>query len=69
IQQQKPGPSCVSMKSDFSMESPLYFKAGQSADGSLRIQQQRPGPGCESMKSDFSMESPMNFKAGQSADE
>ncbi|KAI9532838.1 hypothetical protein NQZ68_028537, partial [Dissostichus eleginoides] len=57
------------MKSDWSMESPPYFKARQSADESLRIQQQRPGPGCESMKSDWSMDSPMNFKAGQGADE
>ncbi|KAI4794391.1 hypothetical protein KUCAC02_032093 [Chaenocephalus aceratus] len=64
-----PGPSCVSMKSDGSMASPLYFKAGQSADERLRIQQQRPGPSCESMKSDWSMESPMNSRAGQSADE
>ncbi|XP_034005218.1 NLR family CARD domain-containing protein 3-like isoform X2 [Trematomus bernacchii] len=77
IQRPGPGPgsSCVSMKSEFSMESPPYFKAGQSADESFRIQQQRPGPGpgpgpsCESMKSDFSMESPPYFKAGQSADE
>ncbi|KAI9532848.1 hypothetical protein NQZ68_028547, partial [Dissostichus eleginoides] len=29
---QRPDPSCESMKSDFSMESPPYFKAGQSAD-------------------------------------
>ncbi|XP_032363755.1 NLR family CARD domain-containing protein 3 isoform X2 [Etheostoma spectabile] len=35
MQQQKPGPgpSCVSMKSDRSMDRPIYFKDGQAVDG------------------------------------
>ncbi|XP_033994340.1 NLR family CARD domain-containing protein 3-like isoform X4 [Trematomus bernacchii] len=66
-----PGSSCVSMKSDRSMDPPIVFKSGLPAEG--RIQRPGPGPGpgssCVSMKSDFSMESPPYFKAGQSADE
>ena len=36
MQQQRadsPEPSCVSMKSDFSMDRPIKFKDGQPADG------------------------------------
>ncbi|CAL8290584.1 unnamed protein product [Lota lota] len=57
-----PGPSCVSMKSDRSMDHPLYFK-----DGDQRLQQERadsPGPSCVSIKSDHSMYLPANFKDG-----
>ncbi|XP_053192899.1 tripartite motif-containing protein 6-like [Scomber japonicus] len=58
MQQQRadsPEPSCVSMKSDGSMDRPIKFKDGQPADG--RMQQQRadsPEPSCVSMKSDRS---------------
>uniref|UniRef100_A0A673A885 B30.2/SPRY domain-containing protein n=1 Tax=Sphaeramia orbicularis TaxID=375764 RepID=A0A673A885_9TELE len=56
-----PGPSCVSMKSDDSMEPPLLFKRGHVCDP-------QPGPGsgpsCVSMKSDYSMETPLLFKRG-----
>ncbi|XP_056445280.1 NACHT, LRR and PYD domains-containing protein 3-like isoform X2 [Gadus chalcogrammus] len=61
-----PGPSCVSMKSDRSMDLPLLFKDGnQSIEN--RVQQERadsPGPSCVSMKSDRSMEHPVGFKDG-----
>ncbi|XP_032364270.1 NLR family CARD domain-containing protein 3 isoform X2 [Etheostoma spectabile] len=71
MQQQKPGPgpSCVSMKSDWSMDRPIDFKDGQGAAGG-RMQQQKPGPrpSCVSMKSDWSMEPPYNFKDGQDVD-
>ncbi|KAF1393371.1 hypothetical protein PFLUV_G00014920 [Perca fluviatilis] len=72
MQQQKPGPepSCVSMKSDWSMDRPNDFKVGQAVDESL---QQRPEPGpepsCVSMKSDRSMDRPIFFKDGQDVDE
>ncbi|XP_032365016.1 protein NLRC3 [Etheostoma spectabile] len=70
MQQQKPGPgpSCVSMKSDRSMDRPINFKDGQAVDG--RMQQQRPGPGpsCVSMKSDWSMDRPVNFKDGRAVE-
>ncbi|XP_035856949.1 NACHT, LRR and PYD domains-containing protein 3-like isoform X1 [Sander lucioperca] len=71
MQQQKPEPepSCVSMKSDRSMDRPIKFKDGQAVDESL---QQRPEPGpepsCVSMKSDRSMGRLIQFKDGQAAD-
>nr|WPK86752.1 NLR_family_CARD_domain-containing_3-like protein 1 [Sebastes schlegelii] len=68
-----PEPSCVSMKSDWSIERGINFKAGQAADG--RIQQQRPDspesgpePSCVSMKSDRSMGQFIDFKVEQAAD-
>uniref|UniRef100_A0A3Q3NCC0 NLR family CARD domain-containing protein 3-like n=1 Tax=Mastacembelus armatus TaxID=205130 RepID=A0A3Q3NCC0_9TELE len=69
-----PGPSCVSMMSDGSMEPPLQLR--QSADGrkrfkmDQRIQQQRPDspePSCVSLKSDWSMGGLIDFKAGSPA--
>ncbi|CAL8296276.1 unnamed protein product [Boreogadus saida] len=65
-----PGPSCVSMKSDWSMDlPPAQFKDGnQSIEN--RVLQVRaemadsPGPSCVSIKSDRSMEQPHNFKDG-----
>ncbi|XP_062279213.1 uncharacterized protein LOC133984014 [Scomber scombrus] len=72
MQQQKtdsPEPSCVSMKSDWSMDRPIKFKGGQPAGG--RMQQQRtdsPEHSCVSMKSDRSMDPPIVFKDGQPAD-
>ncbi|CAL8290285.1 unnamed protein product [Lota lota] len=63
-----PGPSCVSMKSDWSMEQPWNFKNGNQSIKKRRVQQERadsPGPSCVSMKSDHSMEQPWNFKDGR----
>ncbi|KAK0154634.1 NLR family CARD domain-containing protein 3 [Merluccius polli] len=51
-----PGPSCVSMKSDWSMEIPVHFKDGNQSVEKRRVQQERadsPGPSCVSMKSDL----------------
>ncbi|XP_056458831.1 NACHT, LRR and PYD domains-containing protein 12-like [Gadus chalcogrammus] len=62
-----PGPSCVSMKSDRSMEHPLKFEDGNQSIEKRRVQQQRadsPGPSCVSMKSDRSMEHPLKFEDG-----
>ncbi|XP_059893367.1 NACHT, LRR and PYD domains-containing protein 3-like isoform X5 [Gadus macrocephalus] len=62
-----PGPSCVSMKSDWSMDNPWYFKDGNQSTEKRRVQQERadsPGPSCVSMKSDASMDHPQNFKDG-----
>ncbi|XP_050925097.1 NACHT, LRR and PYD domains-containing protein 3-like isoform X1 [Lates calcarifer] len=58
-----PGPSCLSMKSDWSMDRPHNFR--KSVDGSFRIQQQRPDspePSCLSLKSDNSKGLDVNFK-------
>ncbi|KAK0137680.1 NLR family CARD domain-containing protein 3 [Merluccius polli] len=62
-----PGPSCVSMKSDRSMDEPFNFKDGNQSVEKRRVQQERadsPGPSCVSMKSDRSMDEPFNFKDG-----
>ncbi|XP_050925090.1 NLR family CARD domain-containing protein 3 isoform X1 [Lates calcarifer] len=58
-----PGPSCLSMKSDWSMDRPQNFR--KSVDGSFRIQQQRPDspePSCLSLKSDNSKGLDIDFK-------
>ncbi|KAK0136212.1 NACHT, LRR and PYD domains-containing protein 12 [Merluccius polli] len=62
-----PGPSCVSMKSDWSMDHPPQFKDGNQSVEKRRVQQERadsPGPSCVSMKSDQSMDPPARFKDG-----
>ncbi|XP_060798428.1 NLR family CARD domain-containing protein 3-like isoform X2 [Neoarius graeffei] len=64
-----PGPSCVSMKSDNSMDIPIAFKDGESTAGYSETQMKRsdsPGPSCVSMKSDNSMDIPIAFKDGES---
>ncbi|XP_067084492.1 NACHT, LRR and PYD domains-containing protein 12-like isoform X6 [Osmerus mordax] len=69
IQQQRPAspvPSCVSMKSDRSMEQPFKFSdGGPSNEEGMR--QQRPAspvPSCVSMKSARSMDRPIDFSDG-----
>ncbi|XP_077938028.1 protein NLRC3-like isoform X1 [Gasterosteus aculeatus] len=63
-----PGPSCVSMKSNRSMEPPIVFKdVGPSVDA--RSHQQRgksPEPTCVSMKSDQSQGRWIDFKDDRS---
>uniref|UniRef100_A0A8C5CSF1 NACHT, LRR and PYD domains-containing protein 3-like n=2 Tax=Gadus morhua TaxID=8049 RepID=A0A8C5CSF1_GADMO len=62
-----PGPSCVSMKSDWSMDPPVSFKDGNQSIEKSPEQQKRadsPGPSCVSMKSDWSMDPPVSFKDG-----
>ncbi|CAL8237093.1 unnamed protein product, partial [Arctogadus glacialis] len=62
-----PGPSCVSMKSDRSMDHPVGFKDGNQSIEKRRVQQERadsPGPSCVSMKSDRSMDHPVGFNDG-----
>ncbi|KAM9440553.1 NLR family CARD domain-containing protein 3-like [Clarias gariepinus] len=67
-----PGPSCVSMKSDGSMDPPYgNFKRGDSSSVHSKLQIKRsdsPRPSCVSMKSDGSMDpSYGNFKRGDSS--
>uniref|UniRef100_A0A8C5C668 NACHT domain-containing protein n=1 Tax=Gadus morhua TaxID=8049 RepID=A0A8C5C668_GADMO len=65
-----PGPSCVSMKSNWSMDQPpAQFKDGNQSIKNRVLQKKAeigdsPGPSCVSMKSDHSMEQPHNFKDG-----
>uniref|UniRef100_A0AAQ4QGU6 NACHT domain-containing protein n=1 Tax=Gasterosteus aculeatus aculeatus TaxID=481459 RepID=A0AAQ4QGU6_GASAC len=62
-----PGPSCVSMKSNRSMELPIVFKdVVPSVDASSHQQRGKsPEPRCLSMKSHRSKGRPINFKDGR----
>ncbi|XDV40993.1 hypothetical protein PO909_009947 [Leuciscus waleckii] len=72
VQQKSSNPesSCVSMKSNCSMDPPIKFKSGDKRpDLSFKtssVQQKRSNPesSCVSMKSNWSMEEPMKFKSG-----
>ncbi|XP_076144620.1 uncharacterized protein LOC143127181 isoform X8 [Alosa pseudoharengus] len=66
-----PVPTCVSVKSDLSMEPPITFKHDDVTDGSSSFHHERPPspvPTCVSMKSDESMEPPITFKHGDVTD-
>uniref|UniRef100_A0AAQ4P246 NACHT domain-containing protein n=1 Tax=Gasterosteus aculeatus aculeatus TaxID=481459 RepID=A0AAQ4P246_GASAC len=62
-----PGPSCVSMKSNRSMNLPIEFKdVGASVDASSHQQRGKsPEPRCLSMKSDQSIDRYIDFKDGR----
>ncbi|KAM9434672.1 NLR family CARD domain-containing protein 3-like isoform 2-T2 [Clarias gariepinus] len=62
-----PEPSCVSMKSDVSMDFPVNFKTRASSSVYSKLQRKRSEPSCVSMKSDVSMDFPLNFKSGDSS--
>ncbi|XP_048865838.1 NACHT, LRR and PYD domains-containing protein 12-like [Brienomyrus brachyistius] len=61
-----PAPSCVSMKSDRSMDHPIYFREGRfPTDQSVLMERAgSPVPSCVSMKSDESMIEPIRFREG-----
>ncbi|XP_076144133.1 NACHT, LRR and PYD domains-containing protein 12-like [Alosa pseudoharengus] len=65
-----PVPSCVSMKSDWSMGNPLNFSSGppQSDPKPQTHRPVSPVPSCVSMKSDWSMGNPLNFSSGPQSD-
>ncbi|XP_026776715.3 NACHT, LRR and PYD domains-containing protein 12-like [Pangasianodon hypophthalmus] len=69
IQQERassPVPSCLSMKSDWSMELPLKLKQADNSPGqraSLETKSSSP-PSCLSIKSHQSMDPPVKFKDG-----
>ncbi|XP_062865387.1 NACHT, LRR and PYD domains-containing protein 12-like [Trichomycterus rosablanca] len=67
VRPDSPQPSCVSMKSDRSMDCPRHFKdRGCSTDLSVMegTRPDTPEPSCVSMKSDQSIDPPRNFKGG-----
>ncbi|XP_056440504.1 NACHT, LRR and PYD domains-containing protein 12-like isoform X2 [Gadus chalcogrammus] len=67
-----PGPSCVSLKSDRSMDNPHNFRDGNQSIEKRRVQKERadsPGPSCVSLKSDRSMGHPPRLKDGRSSRE
>ncbi|MCJ8728063.1 hypothetical protein PDJAM_G00000180 [Pangasius djambal] len=60
-----PEPSCVSMKSDWSMDHPLHFRDRDSSTDLRMMEGKRsdsPEPSCVSMKSDWSMDHPLHFR-------
>ncbi|KAM6893282.1 NLR family CARD domain-containing protein 3-like isoform 2-T3 [Lycodopsis pacificus] len=58
-----PEPSCVSFRSDRSMNPPLLFrKSGQTSRNLLELDSDQPEPSCVSMKSDRSKRMPLFFK-------
>ncbi|CAL8366572.1 unnamed protein product [Lota lota] len=82
VQQERadsPGTSCVSMKSDWSMNHPAQVQqeradspgpscVSMKSDHFMDPPQERadsPGPSCVSMKSDWSMDIPVKFKNGR----
>ncbi|KAK6312407.1 hypothetical protein J4Q44_G00180710 [Coregonus suidteri] len=75
IKQERPAspvPSCVSMKSDRSMDQPIVFREGDFSSEQSSIKQERPAspvPSCVSMKSDKSMHHPIAFKEGDFSSE
>ncbi|KAM9467674.1 protein NLRC3-like isoform 2-T3 [Clarias gariepinus] len=63
-------PSCISIKSDASLDRLIDFKAGDSSHLHSKLQRKRSGsaaPSCISMKSDESMGRLIDFKAGDSS--
>uniref|UniRef100_A0A8C1BLK6 NACHT domain-containing protein n=1 Tax=Cyprinus carpio carpio TaxID=630221 RepID=A0A8C1BLK6_CYPCA len=59
-------PSCVSMKSDWSMSQPIKFNSGDTPPDLSLVHQMRTElePSCVSMKSDWSMTQPIRFNSG-----
>uniref|UniRef100_A0A8C4H081 NACHT domain-containing protein n=1 Tax=Dicentrarchus labrax TaxID=13489 RepID=A0A8C4H081_DICLA len=60
----EPEPSCVSMKSDRSMDNRIFFKDGRH---SVDQRRKKPEPSCVSMKSDWSMDHGIFFKDGRNS--
>ncbi|XP_051766060.1 NACHT, LRR and PYD domains-containing protein 3-like isoform X4 [Ctenopharyngodon idella] len=62
----EPESSCVSMRSDASMNKPLHFKSGNTQPDLRSVHQKRSEPesSCVSMRSDASMNKPLHFKSG-----
>ncbi|KAG5837816.1 hypothetical protein ANANG_G00217030 [Anguilla anguilla] len=58
-----PVPSCLSMRSERSMENPLYFRGQFPCDPSVQAERTgSPVPSCLSMRSERSMENPLYFR-------
>ncbi|XP_053098055.1 NACHT, LRR and PYD domains-containing protein 12-like [Pangasianodon hypophthalmus] len=65
-----PKPSCVSMKSEESMDRPFEFRDGDSSAVKRMMKRKRsdsPKPSCVSMKSEESMDRPFEFRDGDSS--
>ncbi|XP_048016878.1 NLR family CARD domain-containing protein 3-like isoform X1 [Megalobrama amblycephala] len=62
----EPEPSCVSMRSDRSLDRPIEFKSGDTQTDLSYVDQKRsePEPSCVSMRSGRSLDRPIEFKSG-----
>uniref|UniRef100_A0A8C1MN41 NACHT domain-containing protein n=1 Tax=Cyprinus carpio TaxID=7962 RepID=A0A8C1MN41_CYPCA len=62
----EPEPSCVSVKSNWSMGHPVHFNSGDTQTDLSSLQQKRSElePSCLSRKSDWSKDHPVHFKSG-----
>ncbi|XP_073695193.1 NLR family CARD domain-containing protein 3-like [Garra rufa] len=62
----EPDPSCVSMKSDWSMNEPIEFRSGDTQPRLSLLHQKRsePEPSCVSMRSSASKDQSVRFKSG-----
>ncbi|XP_064176411.1 NACHT, LRR and PYD domains-containing protein 12-like isoform X2 [Anguilla rostrata] len=58
-----PVPSCLSVKSDHSMDRPIHFRGQFTGDRRVRVERTgSPVPSCLSVKSDHSMDRPIHFR-------
>ncbi|XP_056107531.1 NLR family CARD domain-containing protein 3-like isoform X4 [Rhinichthys klamathensis goyatoka] len=68
VQQKSSNPesSCVSMKSNWSMDRPIKFESGNTRPDLSSVQQKSSNPvsSCVSMKSNWSMDRPIKFESG-----
>ncbi|XP_026055550.1 NACHT, LRR and PYD domains-containing protein 12-like [Carassius auratus] len=63
-EEESPGPSCVSMKTDASMDCPFKFSSGDPSANVRLTEGDPPEPSCVSMKTDASMDCPFEFSSG-----
>ncbi|XP_058499685.1 NACHT, LRR and PYD domains-containing protein 12-like isoform X3 [Solea solea] len=70
---ESPGPSGLSVKSDWSMDKPLHFShepgASETKGQNQRQRAESPGPSGLSVKSDWSMDKPLHFSHEPGASE
>ncbi|XP_064176168.1 NLR family CARD domain-containing protein 3-like isoform X5 [Anguilla rostrata] len=65
-----PVPSCLSMKSDRSMDRPIVFRGKFTGDQRVKVERAgSPVPSCLSMKSDRSMDRPIVFRGKFTGDQ
>ncbi|KAI1883774.1 hypothetical protein AGOR_G00235040 [Albula goreensis] len=64
-----PVPSCLSVKSEQSIDHPIQFKGGVTGDPRVRVKRAgSPVPSCLSVKSEQSIDHPIQFKGGVTSD-
>ncbi|XP_035386110.1 uncharacterized protein LOC113589653 isoform X2 [Electrophorus electricus] len=59
LESASPAPTCMSVKSELSMDRPINFNNG------MKLESASPAPTCMSVKSELSMDRPINFHNGE----